>query len=161
MHPIMLFVIVAALAALITIMQLRVRVQRLATYWIEPLVLLVLCWIVIDDYTHWHMTSHLWYLLGTIAGIVIGLFRGRATKVELGEKPGTFTVQGSWITIFLLLLITGTNIAARIFLHGQTGVNIQQATSPLILVTAFNIITWRVVMWVKYLNRQREAPTKA
>src|SRR5208283_953478 len=113
MHSLMLWVIVGVLVAFTTIMQLRVRVQRLEFYWVEPLVLLVLCWMVIDEYTHWHFTAHYWYVIGTIVGIIIGLLRGRATKVELGKKPGTFTVQGSWITVLLLLLITGTNIAAK------------------------------------------------
>jgi len=157
----MLFISVAVGAAFTTITQLRVRVQRLATYWIEPVVLLLLCWIVFDYYTHWRLAAHLWYVVGALAGIIIGLLRGRATKVQLGEKPGTFMVQGSWITVFLLLLITGTNIAAQIFLKGQAGVDIQEATSPLILVTAFNIVAWRVVMLVKYLNLEHATPPVA
>jgi hypothetical protein len=161
MHPVELFVIIVVLVAVNTITQLHVRAQRLATYWIEPLALLVLCWIVIDDYTHWHWRSPPWYLVATIIGIIIGLVRGRATTVELGEKPRTFTVQGSWITIILLLLISGTNIVARVYLHGQAGVNIQQATSPLILVTAFNQITWRAVMLSRYLKLRAKAPTNA
>jgi hypothetical protein len=152
MQPVWLFAIVLIPVAVITVTQLRARTQRLATYWIEPLALLVLCWVVIDDYTHWHWASLPWYLVGTAVGIIIGVLRGRATKVKLGEKPGTFMVQGSWITIVLLLLISGTNITARVLLHGQAGVNVQQVTSPLILVTAFNQIAWRAVMLSKYLN---------
>jgi len=161
MHSVWLFAIVLIPVAVITVTQLRARTQRLATYWIEPLALLVMCWIVVDDYTPWHLPSHLWYLVGAAIGIIIGVLRGRATTVELGEKHGTFTVQGSWITIVLLLLISVTSIVARLVLHGQSGVNVQQATSPLILVSAFNQITWRAVMLSKYLNLQRKEPPKA
>jgi membrane protein CcdC involved in cytochrome C biogenesis len=157
----MLWAIVGLLVAFTTIMQLRVRVQRLEFYWVEPLVLLVLCWIVIDEYVQWHFTAHYWYTIGTIVGIIIGLLRGRATEVELGKKPGTFTVEGSWITVFLLLLVTGTNIAAKAFLRSEAGVDVQRVTSPLILVTAFNIIAWRAVVLVKYLKLQRNLPANA
>jgi hypothetical protein len=160
-HPVWFVIIVIVLVAVITVTQLRMRTQRLATYWIEPLALLILCWLTIDKYTSWHWTSHAWYLVGATIGVAIGALRGGATRVELGKEPGTFTAQGSWVTVALLLLIAGTNVVARFFLAGQAGVDVQRVTSPLLLVTAFNIIAWRAVMLSRYLKLKHQAPNAA
>lgn len=153
MSLVLFAVIVIVLAAVIIVTQLRVRTQRLATYWIEPLVLLVLCWVVIDKHPSLHWQGL--YLAGALLGILIGVLRGRATEIVLGGKPGTFTAQGSWITVALLLLVAGTNLGARLILSGQPAAEVERVTSPLLLVPAFNVIAWRVVLLARYLKLER------
>ncbi|HME80752.1 MAG TPA: hypothetical protein VKF82_01605 [Candidatus Eremiobacteraceae bacterium] len=156
MHTVWYVVLIIVLLTLIAVTQLAVRTQRLATYWIEPLALLVLCWMTIEKYTGWRFfTAHGWYIVGAVVGIIIGTLRGRATKVELGAEPGTFTAQGSWITVAILATLTCTNVVARLFLEGQAGVDVQRVTSPLLLVTAFNMIAWRAVMVWKFLELEQ------
>ena len=89
-------------------------------------------------------------MLAALAGAALGYARGIHSKVELGSKPGTLTVQGNVLLVVILVVAFIVRYAVRTYVGaaGPTGILVSDtfivfAAASVAVARAMLFVSWR------------------
>ena len=151
-----------AAAAIFLVRNLRTRRISLARFWITPAILAVLAGISFEGTLREGdaPTTLIAIFAGIIVAVPFGLARGHASRVRLGEQPGTLYLDPSPLLVAIWLFAFVAKFAMRLVVPG-TSMNGTAATDAFIVFATTTVIVSRIIIFRKYEALRREAAKSA
>jgi hypothetical protein len=133
---------------------MRVRRIRLSRFWLLPSFLVVLALLVLLRAVWAEQEAPFEAALaiagGVIVGIPLGLARGHASRVRLGEEPQTLYLDPSPVLVAIWFAAFVVRFAARSVLPNAHGTSLIVADGFMTLATT-SVVASRVIIYRKYL----------
>lgn len=153
-------IVLLAAVAIFLVRNLRTRRVTVARFWVVPVVLAVLTGVTFEGTLRQDTstTTLIAIFAGVIAAIPFGFARGHASRVRLGERPGTLYLDPSPLLVAIWLFAFVAKFVMRLYLPG-TSINGSAATDAFIVFATTTVIVSRIMIFRKYEALRRAGST--
>lgn len=132
--------------ALIVWMSAREKTVSPGRLWIVP-VLMVLAMVPALNLASITVSKGFLYILCLVAGLVIGVWRGKLEKMRIHPVSGQITSQSSVLSMIIFIIVLGLRLLAERWGQGHAMVS---AANALLLIPIGSVCARRWIIYLRY-----------